>query len=333
MTIVRADIQTAYRSAQFNDTPSNGGRMTNVAVTSGVVGNLFPDAGSAERAAGSDKFRKVFYKNSNDDDDTLFNGRVFVERYTPGDDELFIFVGTQTDVQSALTGSEPLFGCGQLNADVSGGAGSITVAVHDGATILFRDGDTIRISDKTDIDDVSNNAEFNVVSGTPSVLLDVVTITLTTPLVNSYLAIDTRVASVIDLGDIETAFDSFVVTSGAGTYDEVGSPVEGDNIGTIQQSWTLTFSDATNFTVVGDVVGSVGAGVIGSDFSPVNTDWGVPYFILRSAGWGGTFSNGDTVTFNTSPAAAPIWHERVVPAGAASLTANDAVVSFAGEAA
>jgi len=135
MTIVRADIQTGYRSEVFNDTPSNGGRMTAVAVTSGLVGNLFSDAGSAERAAGSNKFRKTYYKNSNDDDDTLFNGRVYVERFTAGEDELYIFVGTQTDVQSDLTGSEPLFASGQLNADVSGGATAITVAVHDGTII------------------------------------------------------------------------------------------------------------------------------------------------------------------------------------------------------
>ena len=338
MAIVRADLKN-FRSAVFNDTPSNGGRMSRnppVEIPSGVVGNLFPDAGEAERTAGSQKFRKTFYANHETTGLTLFNSRLFEELQTPGDDAFYFFLGTQIDTQNDLTGSEPRFGAGLLDVDASAGATSIDVLMESILPNVFRNGELLRLSDQADIDSAGTEEFVRIHPSTAITNLGTVyTVPLETPLLNSFLAAaPTKVASVLESGDLLPNFTNFVVTSaGSGTYDEIGNPLGLDNEGTIFQNWTLTFSDASNYSVVGDVVGSVGSGNISTDFSPTNPDFGVPYFTLLSAGFGGTFQASDTITWTTNPAAIPIWHERIIPAGAASFAGNKSIVVFDGESA
>lgn len=345
MSIVRSEIQTVYAPENISDTPSNGGRMSDNVIPDAVLGNLFPPAGSAELTAGSQRFRKAYYKNENVEIPVaapptglaLQLARIFVERFTPGEDEYMIFEGTQLDTENDLTGSEPLYGCGQLNANVTGGATTITVAVHDWSQFpIFRNGDLIRLSNKTDIDDVGGIIEFVLIHPSTAISesLDVVTITLATALVNSFLAAETRVLSVIESGNVVSGFDTFIVTSGAsGTYDEIGNPIEHDNIGSIQQAWTLTFTSSTNYDLSGDILGAVSSGNVSSDFAPTNPDFGRPYFTLRSAGFGGTFQAADTITFNTFPSSRGIWALRDIPAGSSSFTGNDATTQFEGESA
>ena len=105
--------------------------MTAVQIISATTGNLFQEAGETERTAGSNKFRKAFYKVNQNGSDSLANGRVFVRQPSPGEDELYIFLGTQRNTQNDLTGSEDLFGAGVLDSGVSGGATQFDVAVHD----------------------------------------------------------------------------------------------------------------------------------------------------------------------------------------------------------
>lgn len=104
-----------------------------------------------------------------------------------------------------------------------------------------------------------------------------------------------------------------------------------DHIGTAEQTWTLTFTDATNFTVVGDTIGSVGSGSRSADFAPSNGAVSKPYFTLRTAGWGGTWAAGNTIVWQTHPNAIPIWETRVVPASAASMAGNGITAVFEGE--
>ncbi len=342
MSIVRSEIQTVYGPANISDTPSNGGRMTDNVIPNAVLGNLFPPAGSAELTAGSQRFRKAYYKNENVEVPpvavpaglALQLARIFVERFTPGEDEYMIFEGTQLDTENDLTGSEPLYGCGQLNADVIAAATSVDVAVHDWSQFpIFRNGDLIRLSNKVDIDALGTT-EFVRIHPVTAITesLDVVTLPLETALVNGFLAIDTRVLSVIESGNVVGDFDTFIVTSGAtGTYNEIANPIEHDNIGGIQQAWTLTFTSATNYDLSGDTLGAVSSGNVSADFAPTNPDFGRPYFTLRSAGFGGTFQAADTITFNTSPASRGIWALRDIPAGSSSFTGNDATTQFEGE--
>jgi hypothetical protein len=319
------------KPALVSDTTSNGGRMTHTAIASAVKNNIWPDVPQSERTAGSTKYRKVHIHVANDADLTLIAPKVFVETYTPGDDSVTIFPGTHTDTQATITGSERLYGCGQLNANVSASASEITVLTEGAALNFFRDNDTIRISNKTSIDDNVGIEEFHTIDGAPSYTGNVATITLDGTLANGFSASNTRVASVYMPGDIKGTVASWVETTVSGTYNEGTYPVLVDSIGGIEQNWTLTFSSATAFSVVGDTVGNVGSGNVSSDFTPSNPNFSKPYFKLSAAGWGGTWANGQTVTFTTHPAAIPIWYKRIVPAGASSLSGDKVVVAITGE--
>ena len=323
MTIVVADL-AVFRSDVQNDTPSNGGRMTNNVIVSATIGNLFQEAGETERTAGSDKFRKAFYKVNQNGVDPLANGRVFVRQFTPGEDEMYIFLGDQRNTQNDLTGSENLYGAGALNAGISGGATSLDVAVHLGTDILFRDTETIRMEEGATV-------EFATISGVPTVLSNVVTITLAAGTANAFTTAAV-VSSVLEVGTVQPTFANFITTTaGSGAYDEVTFPLTFINNAVVEESWTLTFTDATNFNIVGDTLSLVGTGSIGSGASPTNPDFGNPYFTLVSGGFSGTFAAADTITFDTSPAAIPVWHERPIPAGTSSNASNDAIVRFGGE--
>lgn len=331
MAIQQSELKF-YKSKVVNDTSANGGAMSSSQIASGAVGNLFPPVSQAERVAGVTRHRKLFCKVANDADLTLNNAGVFVENYTPGDDRITIFAATQTDTQSGITGSERKYGCGKLDANVIAGATSITVLVEQGATVIFVNGDTIRISDKADIN-AAGNEEDAVISGVPSVAGDVVTITLAAGLANGYSASNTRVASVMAAGDVIGAVSGWAETSAAGTYDEATYPVVVDSIGGVQDTFTLTFTSATAFNIAGAAEGSLGSGTISGDTAPNNATFGKPYWTLQSEGFGGTWATGDTIVFTTSPAAAPVWVRQVVPAGADSISVNVPFVALRGESA
>lgn len=333
MAIQKSELKT-YKSAVINDSASNGGIMSAVESVDDVAGNILPAINQADRIAGLTRYRKAFRKVANDADLALNNARAFVENYTPGDDRVLIFIGTQIDTQGDLTGTERVYGCGQLNATVGAGATSIDVLMEDGTDDAIQDGDTIRISDKTDIDDSGGNEEERTVNGAPVKAGDVYTITLDQALDNGYSAASTRVASIISVGTVQGSYSGFAVTAaGDGAYDDAGNPLELDNIGTIEDTFTLTFTSATDFDIAGLVAGDLGSGNISSDTAPANPDFAKPYWTLRSAGFSGTFQAGDTIQFTTSPASIPIWYLHIVPAGAASITGNAVVVVVDGESA
>ncbi len=345
MAIVDAEL-TMLKSSVVSDAAANGGLMDNDAlVTSGVVNNVWPSVFKAERLAGSTKYRKTFLKVANDADETLYNPQMWMDIITQGDDWVTFFAGTQTDIQSGISGSEDHYGCGSLNANISAGVSVIVVDVEDtslvpgGADEIFRDGDTIRITNKDTPSSVTGTEEDLVISGTPTVSSLEVTITIVGTTANAYNTDDntngTRIMSVYEPADILGAFSSFVdTTAGDGTYDDASYPPILDNIGTIDQTITITFTDAVNFGAVSDVAGvTLSSGAIGVDYSPNNPDFTKPYFTLETAGFADTWANGDTIVFHTSPASSAIWQKRVVPAGAASLTGNKAVVVFSGESA
>ncbi len=323
MPVLTTEIKW-MRSAAFNDTAANGGRMSNSVVPSDVRNNILPNVTQAQRTAGLTRYRKLFIKNTNGSLLTAEEAKLFVENYAPGADRVLIFPATQTDIQSGITGSEQLYGCGQLDQDTGTDALSIDVEVEDAADDIFVDGMLIRISDKDEIDGTGNE-EYVRLYGDAVYAGNIATLTLDTPLANEYDAVNTLVASVIEAGDIVAVVDPAVVTSTGGTFSDDSDPILPDNVGTIEQNWTLTFNAPTTFAVVGDTVGSVGSGNTGENFEPTNAGANAPYFTIDFAAFGGTFQSGDTITFSTTPAAFPVWYKQVVPAGAASYP-NDRVV-------
>lgn len=344
MTIQASELKRK-KSLVVTDTDSNGGRMDNNSnVVSGVTNNVWPSVFKTERQAGSTKYRKTFFKVENDADETLFYPQIWMDVPTPGEDWIIFFLGTQSDIQSAITGSEDCYGCAPLKTNVSAGVSSFTVTVEDStlatgaADEIFRDGDTIRITNKDTPSSVSGTEELHVIDGTPSVVGNDVSITIVGSLANDYNIDDftygTRVMSVLEVPDVVSSVDSVVSsTAGDGDYDDTTYPVLPDNIGTIDQEVTLTFTDSTNFTAASNVPGvSLLNGSISSDYAPQNPNASnKPYFTLDKDGWTGTWALGDTLTITTTPASIPIWEKRVIPAGASSLTGNRTVMVLSGE--
>ncbi len=334
MTILNSELKF-YKSATVDDTAANGGRMSANEIISGVVQNVFPHVLKAERDAGSTKYRKLFCKVQNDNDETLLGAQFWFDKPTAADDWCVMWPGTQRDAQGDITGSERIYGCAALSADAAAGGSTLVVEVEDASLVgIFQDGDTIRVTDKDTPDSTTGNEEFHTISGAPVVSGTEVTITIAGTLASDYtVASSSRAMSVYEPGDVLCSVDNWVETSVGGTYDEGAYPVITDNIGTVEQTWTLTFTDANSYTVSGDTVGDVGSGNISADFAPQNPDWSKPYFTLESAGFGGTWAAGDTIVFQTHPAAVPIWEKRVVPAGAASFANNAIIIVMAGESA
>jgi hypothetical protein len=245
-------------------------------------------------------------------------------RPTTGEDSLYLAEGTQTNIQSGF-GTPDLYGVGALDASVLTGASEIEVLVEDGAVIIFRDGDTIRISDETSLG-TGGNAEIHVINGTPSVDGDVVTITLTGTLANGYSDTNTYVASLIEATDVAGTTASKTVTSASGTFDENNMTV--GNLGSIYQIVTFTFTSATAFNVTSDAGITLAGGTVDTTYAPTNVGKGATYFSVPATCWGGTFVAGNTVVITTIPPAVPILEKRIVPAGCTAFSSQSRGLMF-----
>lgn len=320
------------KPVEVSDLTTNGGRMTATAIPSGVRNNLFPNVPQAERIAGSIKYRKAHIHVANDEGLALIAPKVYVTAPTPGDDRVTIFAGTHTNTQNSITGSEQQYGAGTLNADATLGATTCAVLVEAATDDIFKAGMTVRISDRQTVDGLGNE-QFLVLSSNATYAGNVATLTFTTtPLAYNFAtASPTYVSSVYTPADVQASVTDFSIASAGGTFDSVAHPVIPNGIGAIEQLWTVTFSSSSSYTVSGDTVGSVGAGTVGTNFVPANPNFSKPYFTLPSAGFGGTFANGNTIQFRTHPAAVPIWYKRTVPAGANSISGNRVTVGIDGE--
>lgn len=330
MPIVSSEL-LAYRSSAVNDLPSNGGIMSSSLVISGVSSNLFPNASAADRASGGTKYRKMFFKVANASNLTLVNPRIWMDSNTVGDDRITFFAGTQRDVMSAITGAEPLYGMGLLGVGVSAGASSLDVQVEHGATVIFRNGDTVRISNRPDPHQAGDEF-WTTIDQVPSVSGNIVTIHLAAPVPVGFLAGVTKVSSVLTPADIQPEAVSAVASSAAGYLDGAWQNyLTPSSIGSIEQNWTLTFTSAVAFDISGDTLGSIGAGNRTTTTAPSNMSVGAPYFTIDASFFAGTWTAGDTVTFTTHPAATPIWLRRVIPAGSAAQSNNNFSLYIDGE--
>ena len=323
MTVLSSEIKL-FKPVEVSDLATNGGELGPTQIVSNVANNVFPDVSESQRDAGDISYRKLFVKVENPSQEALQNTFLYLEQVTPGDDMVTIFAGTQEDIQGDITtdgetDTETHYGVGTLDSTIPAGATSIDVLVEDAAAeTIFRANDKIRISDIPNLG-AAGNEEIRIID-TVSYAGNVATIAFANALANGYSAADTHVSSALPVFDIVAGFSGFSVAS-AGNGDYNSSNLTLDSVGTVQDQWTVTFTDGTNFDVVGDVTGAVGSGTVSGSFSPSNPDGG-DFFTLGSAGWSGTFGSGDTVTFTTTPAAKSFWMKRNVPAGAAAIASN-----------
>lgn len=306
-----------------NDQSNNGGQINlTEELISGNVGVTFDDVPSDELASGSDKFRKVILACQSNNNGSTFSNHVWLHRTTPGDDWAVFYACTNDDTQDTFTRTEP-YGAATLAADVSIDATSIIVNVEDASLSgIFRNGGKFIISDKEFVSSVAGNAVKRDSNGPPVVVGTQITISFDEPLGYSFSA-GANVSSIFEAGSVAAAIGSIVVTSASGTFDNVTNPIVPNNKGMVDETLTLSFSNTTDFTCVGSVSGAIAeTGSVGLDYSPINPITGNTICTIPAAAFGGTFANSDTITINVTGCYFSVFQNRVIPAGAQSVTAN-----------
>lgn len=192
-----------FKPTTVNDTSSNGGSISTVQYVNGAIADLFQNVLQAEVLTGSTKYRKIFIKNTHSSE-TLLNPMVWLDKVTPADDFVTLFVGTASDTQANITGSEKKYGSALLSTATTIGSSTIVVTVEDASlTSMFSNGDSIRISNMTDSSvPLSGTEEFHVISGVPVVAGTQVTITIAGTLGTVFATSNTQVMSICTLPDI-----------------------------------------------------------------------------------------------------------------------------------
>lgn len=332
-----SDLQS-FKSTEYSSAGTNGGRITNQQIQTGQTNNIWPNVLKAERIAGSSLYRKVFEKVNDTNNGKLLAPKFWIDKPTEAGDWVVFFVGTASDTQADITGSERKYGCANLLNDISGNPSTFTVNVEDsslasGTNAIFQINDVIRITNKDTPTSGTGTEQFLTISSVPTVANDTeVTITVAETIDDDYSASNTRVMTVWEPGDIEcTQANHTVTTAGDGDYDFASYPLLLDNIGTVTDSLTYEFTDATHFTLTGTSGITYGSGDTSTDFEPQNPDWNRKYQTLEAAGFSGTFAAGDTITVDVTGAYVARWFLRVVPANVGSLSGNKVISVFAGE--
>ena len=341
MTISRSEL-LQYKSVVVDETLNNGGGISAVPVVSGVLNNVFPNVSKAQRLSGLTTYRKVFIKNTNLVS-ALIAPIAWIDTITAGDDYIVMFAGDATDIVDDLVSAARKYGCSSLKTNATAGATSFVVSVEhadlaSGNDQIIKNGDTIRITNKSDIDSgVGTEEEFTITALTTNYLgnaKDMLISISPSVLANTYTVVgNTRVMSIYShVSDLFASSSVDGVTSAAGTYNNTDYPVVVNNIGTVDDTITIHFTSATAFTVTSDVFGSLTAGSRSADYTFNNPNYPTSlHFQIPTLAWGGTFVNGDEVVFLTNSASMAIWRKRVVPANSNSLNGNKTVLVFGGE--
>lgn len=167
------------------------------------------------------------------------------------------------------------------------------------------------------------------------------TLTLSAPLTNAYAA--GFVTSLVDLGDLQAqAGSSFSQQTWTRVFSDtiIGNPISANynrtagviavtNEGAETERWAFVFTSATDFKLIGESLGQIASGSIGTSFAPVNPATSQPFFTIPAAGWGTGWQAGNVLRLNTVGARAPFWASRCISPGASAST-DSAVFQFRG---
>lgn len=154
--------------------------------------------------------------------------------------------------------------------------------------------------------------------------------------------VGSTVASVQNMGDLQARVGPVRdMTSWSNNWDIDGTPatanlntaaypIEVTNDSAVNEDWVIIFTSATNFRLVGRNIGQVATGDTLNDFIPINTVVNKPYFIIRSEAFGGGWSPGEAIRFETFAASKPVMLVRVVKSGHSQIDTDRAIISFRG---
>lgn len=169
-------------------------------------------------------------------------------------------------------------------------------------------------------------------------------ITLGSPLSRDYPQ-GAKVSSALLFGDLQAQNPVFFSQqtwqgawsdslSGSGTtaqYNRTTYPLQIVNANAVTERWALIFTSTNNGNIVGESLGQIGAFNIGSDTAPINPLTGLPYFTLKSGGWGAGWGVTNVLRFNTVGPNAPLWIARTVLPGAQASVDDDFRLQMRGD--
>jgi len=299
-----------YQAENNSNTTACGGRMVNRLANS--AGGL-PVIPPSEQVAGVNHWRKLFVKVADLANTPIIRAKAFLKSPSSSTGTRAVFgPGTQRD--TLATKAARNYATGVLNAAILTGETVLIVDFETGcaADFVVQAGDTLFIGDGV-------NEEVNLQVSDVAWTAEQAQITLVSGIANDYLA-GAFVGACLVAYDVITSADNLVKTFSTSTYDETTYPLVLENLSTIEQTVTLTFTDATSFSVISDKISGMPNGSTLTDYAPVNPDFSLPYFRIPALGWGGSGTVGETMTFQVHPAALALWLKHEVYAGAAAET-------------
>ena len=308
MSLTASDL-IVYRAITNSSELNNGGMMSsNVAIT-GLQDNIFPDISDVERLSGGTTWRKIFWKNNNIDSLGFRNVFAMLTSYLVGNDIILFCSGSYDDTQSSIQNTTRFYGAATIRIAATPGSSIIYGTLANSSIVPFVTGDSIIINN-----DVTNEIFDNV---TVDVSGSNITIALTAgqTIQNTYNPSNTFISSVLSVPDLVPSYDSLSTISPYGLMNVAEYDIQLINIGTIYQTWPISFYSSSQFTLQGSTLGYVNNGDILHTFSPLNPDCNAPYLTIPTNTWQGTWNIGDTVTFITYPSSIALWFKRIVPAG------------------
>lgn len=104
-----------------------------------------------------------------------------------------------------------------------------------------------------------------------------------------------------------------------------------NNAGTITERWALVFRSDSIFDLIGERLGQIATGNVGTGFLPLNPMTNEPFFELQASLWSSGWLPGNAVRFNTVGAHGAFDAHRVVAAGSAASTLTSAPMFLSGD--
>lgn len=332
---------------------SNIGRMSTVAIVSNTSENVFPNVFSAERENGALNYQGVYCLVEGSSLDTLVDAYEFLFKQPTGDEYVCFFAGDQRstaadyglpDPGEADTETQRKYGPAVLATDVVAGATNLTLEVKNealasGNNNCWQNGDNFFITDRATASATDGNFEKRVISGSPAVDPDGVTVTIscTEGLTNGYTT-GAVVSSFPPKASVNcNQFDNLVTTGITGTTT-VDIATEGNvvvnSVGALEMTLTFTMTGTgTTFDVTTDYPGipTLPSGNTTIDYNPQNAEVSQPYATFK-AGWITNGEQGDVFSLQIHPPAVCVVQKKVTPAGAGPTTGASISLVFEGEA-
>lgn len=328
MPIVAGEIVT-HPALNMTQTDAAGGRMdTTTTIPDNVVGYLIDSIREVERTqtGGSLRRYKVFYKFGNANSLTAQSAKLWLDQIVDGDPVGSLIKGNFTNVWSDVSSARK-YGCGNLADPITSGDQTITVNTEGAGYVHFVNGDLIAIISRANKLDSTGYIELKRIDQAVTFAGDEATIHVDSPIKYSYptsrtlsgVTVYTRVASVLEYGDVKGTFSVHDKASASGTYSTASDAITVDSIAGITQTFTITFDSSTTFQVVGDTLGVLDSGGKNTTYEPTNSTYNRPYLSIPPAFWTGTWANGDILKITTNPAALPVFIALQIPEDAAPI--------------